>query len=165
MTLPKRTSFLDWLMQRLQGSLRSGFGTFLLVMIMALLIYPGLKNIAVHLHSAVTGSYISGTHSVVFISCPNEQVGKVIARTIMEKKLAACVNILPKMFSMYYWDSEITETSEALLVIKTRSSKIHELTEFIRLVHPFEIPEVISLPVDQGNPLYLKWIEEAVPEE
>uniref|UniRef100_UPI00398F2641 protein CutA homolog isoform X1 n=2 Tax=Pristiophorus japonicus TaxID=55135 RepID=UPI00398F2641 len=152
-------------MQRLQCSLRSGLGALLLVLIMALLLYPGLKNIAVHLHSAVTGSYISGTHSVVFISCPNEQVGKIIARTIMEKKLAACVNIIPKMFSIYFWDSQITEATEALLVIKTRSSKIHELTEFIRSVHPFEIPEVLSLPVDQGNPLYLKWIEAAVPEE
>ncbi|XP_067867969.1 protein CutA homolog isoform X2 [Heterodontus francisci] len=132
---------------------------------MALLLYPGLKNIAVYLHSAVTGSYISGTHSVVFISCPNEQVGKVIARTIMEKKLAACVNILPKMFSMYNWDNEITETTEVLMVIKTRSSKMHKLTEFIRSVHPFEIPEVLSLSVDQGNPLYMKWIEETVPEE
>uniref|UniRef100_UPI00398E59CB protein CutA homolog isoform X3 n=1 Tax=Pristiophorus japonicus TaxID=55135 RepID=UPI00398E59CB len=118
-------------MQRLQCSLRSGLGALLLVLIMALLLYPGLKNIAVHLHSAVTGSYISGTHSVVFISCPNEQVGKIIARTIMEKKLAACVNIIPKMFSIYFWDSQITEATEALLVIKTRSSKIHELTEFI----------------------------------
>ncbi|XP_078082524.1 protein CutA homolog [Mustelus asterias] len=152
-------------MQRLPGSLRPGPGALLLVLIMALLLYPGLKNIAVYLHSAVTGSYISGSHSVVFISCPNEQVGKVIARTIMEKKLAACVNVLPEVFSIYNWDHEITETVEVLMVIKTRSSKMHELTEFIRSVHPFEIPEVISLSVDQGNPLYLKWIEETVPEE
>ncbi|XP_078405757.1 protein CutA homolog [Cetorhinus maximus] len=152
-------------MQRLQSSLRPRFGALLLALIMALLLYPGLKNIAVYLHSAVTGSYISGTHSVVFVSCPNEQVGKVIARTIMEKKLAACVNILPKVFSMYNWDGEITETTEVLMVIKTKSSKMLKLTEFIRSVHPFEIPEVISLSVDQGNPLYLKWIEETVSEE
>ncbi|XP_041049748.1 protein CutA homolog [Carcharodon carcharias] len=152
-------------MQRLQSSLRPRFGALLLALIMALLLYPGLKNIAVYLHSAVTGSYISGTHSVVFVSCPNEQVGKVIARTIIEKKLAACVNILPKVFSMYNWDGEITETTEVLLVIKTKSSKMNKLTEFIRSVHPFEIPEVISLSVDQGNPLYLKWIEETVSEE
>ncbi|XP_038637939.1 protein CutA homolog isoform X1 [Scyliorhinus canicula] len=152
-------------MQRFQSSWRPGFGHVPLVLIMALLLYPGLQNIVVYLHSAVTGSYISGTHSVVFISCPNEQVGKIIARTIMEKKLAACVNIVPEVFSMYSWDSEITETIEVLMVIKTRSSKMHELTEFIRSVHPFEIPEVISLSVDQGNPLYLKWIEETVPDE
>ncbi|XP_051893152.1 protein CutA homolog isoform X2 [Pristis pectinata] len=132
---------------------------------MILLLYPGLKNMAVYLHALVTGSYMSGTHSVVFISCPNEQVGKVIARTIMEKKLAACINIIPKLSSMYHWDGEITEVTEAMLVIKTRSSKLYELTEFIRSVHPFEIPEVISLSVDQGNPSYLKWIEEVVPEE
>ncbi|GCB77757.1 hypothetical protein scyTo_0021132, partial [Scyliorhinus torazame] len=118
-------------MQRFQSSWRPGFGHVPLVLIMALLLYPGLKNIVVYLHSAVTGSYISGTHSVVFISCPNEQVGKIIARTIMEKKLAACVNIVPEVFSMYNWDSEITETIEVLMVIKTRSTKMRELTEFI----------------------------------
>ncbi|XP_051893151.1 protein CutA homolog isoform X1 [Pristis pectinata] len=152
-------------MQCLQGFRRSFFGGLLSVLIMILLLYPGLKNMAVYLHALVTGSYMSGTHSVVFISCPNEQVGKVIARTIMEKKLAACINIIPKLSSMYHWDGEITEVTEAMLVIKTRSSKLYELTEFIRSVHPFEIPEVISLSVDQGNPSYLKWIEEVVPEE
>ncbi|XP_072422303.1 protein CutA homolog isoform X1 [Chiloscyllium punctatum] len=220
-------------MQRFQGSLRLVLTTLLLVLLMGLLIYPGLKNVAVYLHSAVTGSYISGTHSLVFLSCPNEQVGKVIARTIVEKKLAACVSILPKVFSIdwnqvdlvnylieavnlgqagrtwltnitegvimfdclylfhgyvqawvslekehvvstntlelfrerYNWDNEITETTEVLMVLKTRTSKIHKLSEFIRSVHPFEVPEVISILVDQGNPLYLKWIEETVLED
>ncbi|XP_060697075.1 protein CutA homolog [Hemiscyllium ocellatum] len=151
-------------MQRFQGSLRLVLTTLLLVLLMGLL-YPGLKNVAVYLHSAVTGSYISGTHSLVFLSCPNEQVGKVIARTIVEKKLAACVSILPKVFSIYNWDSEITETTEVLMVLKTRTSKIHKLSEFIRSVHPFEVPEIISILVDQGNPLYLKWIEETVLED
>ncbi|XP_048415054.1 protein CutA homolog isoform X3 [Stegostoma tigrinum] len=132
-------------MQRFQGSPRSVLSTLLLVLVMGLLLYPGLKNIAVYLFSAITGNYISGTHSVVFLSCPNEQVGKVIAR--------------------YNWDSEITETTEVLMVLKTRTSKIHRLTEFIRSVHPFEVPEVISILVDQGNPLYFKWIEETVPED
>ncbi|XP_074976449.1 uncharacterized protein LOC125623603 isoform X3 [Caretta caretta] len=93
--------------------------------------YPVLKSLGLQLHSAVTGSYISGTHSIAFINCPNEQVAKDIARAIMDKKLAACVNILPKASSMYFWEGEIEEATEILLLVKTRTSKISELSDYI----------------------------------
>uniref|UniRef100_A0A674JHD5 Protein CutA n=1 Tax=Terrapene triunguis TaxID=2587831 RepID=A0A674JHD5_9SAUR len=112
-----------------------------LVITLSLLMYPVLKSLGLQLHSAVTGSYISGTQSIAFVNCPNEQVAKDIARAIMDKKLAACVNILPKDIQM--------------LVCKWKPKSMH----------PFEIPEFISLPIDQGNPLYLKWIEEGVPDD
>ncbi|XP_025918005.1 uncharacterized protein LOC112964311 isoform X4 [Apteryx rowi] len=67
-----------------------------MAMALSLLMYPVLKSLALQLHSAVTGSYIPGTHSIAFINCLNEQIAKDIARAIMDKKLAACVNILPK---------------------------------------------------------------------
>ncbi|XP_030392006.1 protein CutA homolog isoform X1 [Gopherus flavomarginatus] len=161
---------MDWLTQRCQlpaaqGCSRPGCFTLLLVITLSLLMYPVLKSLGLQLHSAVTGSYISGTHSIAFINCPNEQVAKDIARAIMDKKLAACVNILPKASSMYFWKGEIEEATEILLLVKTRTSKISELSDYIRSVHPFEIPEFISLPIDQGNPLYLKWIEEGVPDD
>ncbi|XP_068929904.1 protein CutA homolog isoform X3 [Petaurus breviceps papuanus] len=129
---------MDWQTQRCpplaaQSCLRPGCLSWLLVVIAFLLSYPMLKTISLHLHSAVTGSYLSGTHSVAFVNCPNEQIAKDIARTILDKKLAACVNILPRASSLS--------------------------------IHPFEIPELFSLPIDQGNPLYLKWIEEGVAED
>ncbi|XP_068929903.1 protein CutA homolog isoform X2 [Petaurus breviceps papuanus] len=141
---------MDWQTQRCpplaaQSCLRPGCLSWLLVVIAFLLSYPMLKTISLHLHSAVTGSYLSGTHSVAFVNCPNEQIAKDIAR--------------------YFWKGEIEESTEILLLVKTKTSKIHELSNYIRSIHPFEIPELFSLPIDQGNPLYLKWIEEGVAED
>lgn len=62
--------------------------------------YPMLRTLSLQLHSAVTGSYVSGTYSVVFVNCPNEQIAREIARAILDKKLAASVNILPKASSL-----------------------------------------------------------------
>ncbi|XP_071881335.1 protein CutA homolog [Anas platyrhynchos] len=148
-----------------QGCPRPGRGTVLLVMTLSLLMYPVLRSLALQMHAAVTGSYISGTHSIAFINCLNEQIAKDIARGIMDKRLAAYVNILPKSSALYFWKGELEESTEILLLVKTRTSKIGELSNYVRSIHPFEIPEVISLPIDQGNPLYLKWIEENVPRD
>ncbi|NXO83226.1 CUTA protein, partial [Sitta europaea] len=135
------------------------------VLTLLVLMYPLLRGLAVHLHSALTGSYIPGTHSIALVSCLNEQIARDIARAIMDKKLAACVNILPKSSALYFWKGELEESTEILLLVKTRTSKIGELSNYVRSIHPFEIPEIISLPIDQGNPLYLKWIEENVPRD
>ncbi|XP_043913777.1 protein CutA homolog isoform X2 [Protopterus annectens] len=134
-------------------------------MILSLLVYPDLKNIGLQLHSALTGSYISGTHSIVLINCPNEPTAKDIARAILEKRLAASVIALPKAFSLYFWKGDIEEADAIMLMISTRTSRIPELAEFVRTIHPFDIPELVSLPLDQGNPVYFKWLEDVVPED
>ncbi|XP_053230183.1 protein CutA homolog [Podarcis raffonei] len=161
---------MEWFAQRCQAllaasgsALRQGYLTLPLVMSFSLLMYPVLRTLVLHLHSAVTGSYIPGSHSIALVNCPNEQTARDIARAIMERKLAACVNILPKASSMYIWNGEIEETTEILLLMKTRTSKINELSEYISSLHPFAIPEFISLLIDQGNPAYLKWMEESIP--
>ncbi|NWT00607.1 CUTA protein, partial [Mionectes macconnelli] len=135
------------------------------VVTLAVLMSPLLRGLALQLHSALTGSYIPGSSSMAFISCLNEQVAEDVARAIMDKKLAAQVNILPKSSALYFWKGELEESTEILLIVKTRTSKIGELSNYVRSIHPFEIPEIISLPIDQGNPLYLKWIEENVPRD
>ncbi|XP_048368972.1 protein CutA isoform X2 [Sphaerodactylus townsendi] len=132
-------------------------------MSLSLLMYPVLRTVSLQLHSVLTGSYISGTLSVAFINCPNEQIARDIARAIMDQKLAACVSIFPKTSTMYVWKGELEEATEILLLVKTRTAKIRELSEYIRSIHPFEVPEFISLLIDQGNPAYLQWIEESVP--
>ncbi|XP_062497163.1 protein CutA homolog isoform X2 [Pezoporus occidentalis] len=128
-----------------QGCPRAGRAALLLVVTLSLLMYPVLRSLTLQLHSAITGSYISGTHSIAFINCLNEQIAKDIAR--------------------YFWEGELEESTEILLLVKTRTSKIGELSNYVRSIHPFEIPETISLPIDQGNPLYLKWLEESVPQD
>ncbi|NXG14600.1 CUTA protein, partial [Grallaria varia] len=135
------------------------------VVALAVLLYPLLRGLALRLHSALTGAYMPGTHSVAFIGGLNEHVAKDIARAIMDKKLAASVNILPESSTLYFWKGELEESTEILLVVKTRTSKIGELSNYVRSIHPFEIPEIISLPIDQGNPLYLRWIGENVPQD
>ncbi|XP_028918021.1 protein CutA isoform X1 [Ornithorhynchus anatinus] len=161
---------MDWLSQRCplpnaHTCPRPGWLVCLLLAIVSLLMYPVLRSIGLQVHSTLTGNYISGTHSVAFVNCPNEQIAKDIARAIMDKKLAAGVNILPKALTLYFWKGEIEEATEILLLVKTKTSKINELSNYIRSIHPFEIPEIISLPIDQGNALYLKWIEEGVTED
>ncbi|XP_012576684.1 PREDICTED: protein CutA homolog [Condylura cristata] len=130
----------------------------------SLLTYPILRTLYLHLHSAVTGSYVSGTYSVVFVNCPNEQIARDIARAVLDKKLATSVNILPRVSSLYFWNGEIEEATEILLLIKTKTSRVYTLSSYIRLVHPFEIPEVFSLLMDQGDVHYLKWLEEGMGE-
>ncbi|NWU02321.1 CUTA protein, partial [Urocynchramus pylzowi] len=135
------------------------------VLTLLLLMYPLLRGLAVQLRSAVTGSSVPGTLSIALVSCLSQQMARDIARAIMDKRLAAHVNILPESSALYFWKGELEESTEVLLLVKTRTSKIEELSNYVRSIHPFEIPEIISLPIDQGNPAYLKWIEENVPRD
>ncbi|XP_036288745.1 protein CutA homolog isoform X2 [Pipistrellus kuhlii] len=136
-----------------------------MILTASFLTYPMLRTLSLQLHSAVTGSYVSGTYSIVLVNCPNEQIAREIARAILDKKLAASVNILPKASSLYFWNGEIEEATEILLLIKTKTSKVHMLSSYVRLVHTFEIPEIFSLPMDQGDVHYWKWLEEGMEED
>ncbi|XP_019309558.1 protein CutA homolog isoform X2 [Panthera pardus] len=129
----------------LPGYLRPSVLICLLILAASFLSYPVLRTLSLQLHSAITGSYVSGTYSIVFVNCPNEQIARDIAR--------------------YFWNGEIEEATEILLLIKTKTSKVRMLFSYIRLVHPFEIPEVFSLPMDQGDARYLKWLEEGTGED
>lgn len=97
------------------------------------------------------------------MTAPDEVTAKKLAHGIVEKKLAACVNLVPKVTSIYMWEGKINEDSEVLMMIKTRSSKVEELTKYVRENHPYSVAEVISTKIENGNDLYLKWIEEVVP--
>ncbi|XP_074786700.1 protein CutA isoform X1 [Athene noctua] len=106
---------------------------------------------------------VPGSLSAAFVTCPNETVAKELARAMVEKQLAACVNILPHVTSIYEWKGKVEEDSEVLLMIKTRSSRIPALAEFVRSAHPYEVAEVVAVPVAQGNPPYLRWVWDSVP--
>uniref|UniRef100_A0A8C0U9Y1 Protein CutA n=1 Tax=Cyanistes caeruleus TaxID=156563 RepID=A0A8C0U9Y1_CYACU len=133
------------------------------VLTLLVLMYPLLRGLALHLHSALTGSYIPGTHSIAFVNCLNEQIAKDIARAIMDKKLAAYVNILPK--SSAFAGGRGRAGAGARLPAGLALPPLLRACFHFRSIHPFEIPEIISLPIDQGNPLYLRWIEENVPRD
>ncbi|XP_035252888.1 protein CutA homolog isoform X1 [Anguilla anguilla] len=138
--------------------------TILLTLLLSGMMVPSLGIVGLKAFAMASDTYTSGTHSAAFVTCPNEQVAKDLARGLVEKKLAACVNIVPKIVSIYEWQGKIEEDNEVLLMIKTRSSKVPALAEYVRSKHPYEVAEVISLPIDQGNPPYLKWLGEVIPE-
>ncbi|KAM5183846.1 protein CutA homolog isoform 2-T7 [Callospermophilus lateralis] len=117
-----------------------------LILATSFLMYPMLRTLSLQLHSAITGSYISGTHSIVFVNCPNEQIARDIARGILDKKLAASVNILPKTSSLFFWKGEIEEATEVLLLIKTKTSKVLMLSGFIRFQANTPFTPVPDLP-------------------
>ncbi len=83
---------------------------------------------------------------------------KLIANTLIKKHLAACVNIIPQVKSIYSWNNEITEDEEYLMLIKTKKDLFQQVKEEIEKLHPYEIPEIISLEISQGNEKYLEWI-------
>ncbi|KAM7316884.1 protein CutA homolog isoform X2 [Alexandromys fortis] len=145
------------------GPLRLFVLTCLLILVV-ILTYPMLRTFSLWFHSSLTRNHVSGTYSIVFVNCPNEQIAKDVARAILDKKLAASVNILPKTSSLYFWKGEIEESTEILLLIKTKTSKVSRLSTYVRLAHPFEIPEVFSIAMDHGDARYLKWLEEGMKE-
>lgn len=95
---------------------------------------------------------------VVFCTIPPADA-EAMARAIVENHLAACVNIIQGVRSFYRWEGRLCDDPESLLVIKTTEARFHELLDFIKALHPYTVPEIIALPVSEGNPDYLRWVE------
>jgi periplasmic divalent cation tolerance protein len=110
-------------------------------------------------------SHENGTDPrICLITTPTEDaVG--IARAIVQQKLAACVNIVPLIRSIYRWKSDIEESQESLLVAKTTKAAMAALTEAVRALHPYETFELVSVAIDGGNLPYLEWIGQSVVTE
>lgn len=98
---------------------------------------------------------------LVITNCPDEDIANAIALALVEEKLAACVNILPRSQSIYRWQGQIETASEIPLLIKTVAARYSAVEAAIRRLHPYEVPEIIALPIDQGWPDYLNWLAEA----
>lgn len=113
---------------------------------------------------AEVGPYEPGQHSIAYVTTPDENSAKALARKLVERKLAACVNIIPGLTSVYEWEGKLNEDHETLLMIKTRTSRVDELAKFVRENHPYSVAEVISVPIENGNPPYLEWLSRSVPE-
>uniref|UniRef100_A0A2P2IL39 Protein CutA, chloroplastic n=1 Tax=Rhizophora mucronata TaxID=61149 RepID=A0A2P2IL39_RHIMU len=96
---------------------------------------------------------------VVYVTVPNREAGNKLAHSIVKEKLAACVNIVPGIQSVYQWQGEIQTDSEELLIIKTRQSLLEALKEHVKANHEYEVPEVISLPITGGSIPYLEWLK------
>jgi periplasmic divalent cation tolerance protein len=95
---------------------------------------------------------------VVLSACPSMEEAQRIARALVEKRLAACVNVIPGIRSVYRWKDAIEDEEEVLLGIKTSRALLKELTEEIERLHSYEVPEVVALPVVDGSERYLAWM-------
>jgi len=102
---------------------------------------------------------------VVLVTVPSEAVGLDLGRTLVDEHLAACVNVVPGLTSVYLWEGRREETAEALLLIKTRPEGYAALQRRILELHPYSVPEVLGLPVAEGAPAYVQWVRESIPIE
>lgn len=100
-------------------------------------------------------------HILVLITVPSVEVGKEIADHLLAQRLAACVNIIPSIHSHYLWQGEQASDEEVLLLVKCRAELFQEhMVPAVKAVHPYEVPEIIALPVVMGSADYLGWIDE-----
>lgn len=102
---------------------------------------------------------------VILCTVPDEETALKISRALVDEKLSACCNIVPGLRSIYFWQGKICDDSEMLLIIKSRQDVCPTLQKKIRELHPYEIPEIIALPIRMGSLDYLKWMDENVRQE
>ncbi|TFG29818.1 MAG: divalent-cation tolerance protein CutA [Promethearchaeota archaeon] len=102
------------------------------------------------------------SYYIFLVTVPNIEEGKKIARNLVENKLAACVNVIQNIFSVYEWQGKIQEDNEHLLIIKTTEEKSDLIPQKINEIHSYEIPECVGLKIEKGSEKYLKWIKEIV---
>jgi periplasmic divalent cation tolerance protein len=103
---------------------------------------------------------------VVLSTAPDAAVAEELSRQLVEERLAACVSRVPGVKSLFRWEGEVQDSEEILLVIKTHAHRAPALTRRLRELHPYEVPEILALPVAAGLPAYLEWIlEETTPPE
>jgi periplasmic divalent cation tolerance protein len=95
---------------------------------------------------------------VALATAPDAEAAARIARALVEERLAACANLVPGVRSIYRWQGQLEDDSEVLLVLKTRADRVPALVERLRALHPYEVPELVVLPVEGGSTPYLEWV-------
>ena len=102
------------------------------------------------------------TVQLALCSCPDEATARSLASGLVEEQLAACVSLLPRVLSVYRWQGRVQEDAEVLLLIKTTQERFPQVRDYLAATHPYELPEVIAVPVAQGYEPYLDWVAASV---
>ena len=101
---------------------------------------------------------------IVHITASSREEAERIARALVEERLAACVNIIPGVTSIYTWEGKTCESSEVLLEAKTRASRFDALAKRVRELHSYDVPEIVAFRLEKGSPDYLDWVSRATEE-
>ena len=99
---------------------------------------------------------------VVLITTDSSAEARRIAEALIERRKAACVNIVPRVDSLFWWKGKLDSAEECLLIVKTKASALDEVTSLVKQIHSYDVPEVIALPIIGGNEDYLRWVEDEV---
>ena len=102
------------------------------------------------------------TYIVLFITTGTTEEAQQISRMLLERRKAACVNIVPRVSSLFWWEDKLDSAQENLLIVKTKASLLNEIIRLVRDIHSYDTPEIIALPIVGGNQDYLKWIDKEV---
>lgn len=98
-------------------------------------------------------------YSIVMSTAPSREVALALAKALVDRRLAACVNVIP-CTSVYRWEGEVKEDDEVLMVIKTRRTYIDDIRDLFAKEHPYDLPELVSMEVEDGSAEYLKWLKD-----
>ena len=101
---------------------------------------------------------MASKYLIAVTTCPTLEIATQLANDVVEQQLAACVNIIPAIKSVYKWKGKIEHDDESLLIIKTMKQQLAPLEELVLRLHPYETPEFISMPIESGSKAYLDWI-------
>lgn len=99
-------------------------------------------------------------YRLVLSTCPNQESAVALGTQLVEERLAACVNLVPGLTSIYRWEGTVHRDPEVLLLIKTKADCLDRLTEALSRLHTYDLPEIIAVPITAGLPEYLNWISQ-----
>ena len=102
---------------------------------------------------------------VIFITTGTDEEADEVAKALLKNRYAACVNIVPKINSLFWWHDKLDSARESLLIVKSKASLLHEIVRLVKEVHSYEIPEIVALPIIGGNPDYLSWIGKEIKQD
>lgn len=100
-------------------------------------------------------------YAVVLVTASTADEAGRIARALVEERLAACANIVPQIRSLFHWEGQLCDEAESLIVLKARAADAEAIVSRVRALHSYTVPEVIALPILEGSPAYLAWLEES----
>lgn len=102
------------------------------------------------------------TYIVLFITTANADEAQRISKALLNQRKAACVNIVPGVSSLFWWQGKLDSAEESLLVVKTKTSQLNEIVELVKELHSYDVPEIVALPIVDGNQDYLDWLDKEV---